>query len=275
MKKILVPTDFSPIALNALHLAVELAIQNDGEIILLHAIQLPVMYDSMLMPALNFEEEYFQELRKSVDSSMKKLKTEIDQEVKVTSHIAYGLPQLAILECAANTKADLIIMGTTGASGIKEFFVGSNTEKIVRTAQIPVIAVKNKVTMKEVHHILFPNILTLNQDALVNQVKNIQACFKAKLHILFVNTPALFQPDEITRKQMIAFVKHFLITNYSLNIFNDVDQESGVIHFSNTTKIDMIAMGTHGRTGLNHLMSGSITEDVVNHVGLPIWTCQQ
>jgi nucleotide-binding universal stress UspA family protein len=63
-----------------------------------------------------------------------------------------------------------------------------------------------------------------------------------------------------------------MFTNYTTNVFNDSYEESGVINFTHTIGADMIAMGTHGRKGLTHILSGSVTEDVVNHVDCPIWT---
>ena len=62
------------------------------------------------------------------------------------------------------------------------------------------------------------------------------------------------------------------MNNYTLNIFNDTYEESGVISFAQMIKADMIAMGTHGRKGINHIISGSLAEDVVNHIDCPIWT---
>ena len=63
-----------------------------------------------------------------------------------------------------------------------------------------------------------------------------------------------------------------MLKDYTLSVFNDTFEESGVISFAHLIKADMIAMGTHGRRGLNHVMSGSVAEDVVNHIDCPIWT---
>jgi hypothetical protein len=107
------------------------------------------------------------------------------------------------------------------------------------------------------------------------KVKSLQEFFNAKLHILYVNTPAAFRRDTITKKDLSDFAKRFMIKNFTLNVFNDLDQESGVINFAYEIGADMIAMATHGRKGLNHLMNGSIAEDIVNHLGCPIWTCTE
>jgi hypothetical protein len=71
---------------------------------------------------------------------------------------------------------------------------------------------------------------------------------------------------------MKAFAKRFMLKDYTLTIFNDYSEEEGLRNFIAETKSDMVAMATHGRRGINHLMSGSIAEDVVNHLTCPIWT---
>ncbi len=71
---------------------------------------------------------------------------------------------------------------------------------------------------------------------------------------------------------MKDFAKRFMLKDCTLNVWNDLNEETGVANFINEVKGDLVAMSTHGRKGLNHLMSGSIAEDVVNHFNCPIWT---
>ncbi len=107
------------------------------------------------------------------------------------------------------------------------------------------------------------------------KVKQLQALFKAHLHIVYINTPAIFRRDSETRKDLNAFTKRFMLSNFTLNVYNDLDQEMGIINFANEIGADMVAMSTHGRKGLNHLVTSSIAEDVVNHINYPIWTYVQ
>jgi len=90
--------------------------------------------------------------------------------------------------------------------------------------------------------------------------------------VLYVNTPALFTRDTITHRQMKEFAHRYLLKDYTLNVYNDLSEEEGVRNFTTEIKGDLIAMTTHGRKGLAHVLSGSIAEDVVNHVECPIWT---
>jgi hypothetical protein len=63
-----------------------------------------------------------------------------------------------------------------------------------------------------------------------------------------------------------------MLKDYTINVFNYTDEESGIIEFTRQINGDLIAMGTHGLTGLAHLITGSVAEDVVNHVPFPVWT---
>jgi nucleotide-binding universal stress UspA family protein len=137
---------------------------------------------------------------------------------------------------------------------------------------VPVIAIKKHTKVSTVKNIIFPTSLDLNQEDLVMRVKELQAFFKATLHVLFVNTPSSFRRDLEVRPEMKSFAKRFLLKNYTLNVWNDYSEEEGLKNFVMETKADMVAMATHGRRGLNHLMSGSIAEDAVNHINCAIWT---
>jgi nucleotide-binding universal stress UspA family protein len=164
-------------------------------------------------------------------------------------------------------------MGTKGASGLREWMIGSNTEKMVRTSPVPVIAIKHFRPGQHIRHIVFPNSLdTENQEDLIMKVKALQDFFQAKLHIIWINTPAVFRPDDDARRKLKAFAERFMLTNYTINVFNYSDEESGIVEFANQVKGDLIAMGTHGLTGIAHYISGSLAEDVVNHVQYPVWT---
>jgi len=272
MKKILVPCDFSEQAINAFRLALDIA-HTKSEVHLLSVVELPVMHDTVLMPVLSFEETLLQELREKAEKQFDAIRKKHEKEGhKIVTKVEFGVTSRMILDYINQHEIDLVVMGTKGASGVRELLIGSNAEKIVRGASCPVIAVKKYVDADSIKNIVFPNTLDQNQEDLVMKVKALQHFFKATLHIVWINTPGHFSRDTDTFKRLEDFVKRFMIKDYTLNVFNDPYEESGVINFTHHIKADMIAMGTHGRKGLAHILSGSLAEDVVNHVDCPIWT---
>jgi nucleotide-binding universal stress UspA family protein len=273
MKKILVPCDFSDPAVQAFKMAVDIANQSNGEVLLLNVIELPVMHESVLMPTLSFEEAFIKDMKAHAEKNFTKMKDKWAKEgPKVSAFIEFGGTVPTIRDFVKDKKVDLIVMGTHGASGIKEFFIGSNTEKIVRTAGVPVMAIKKQIKLSSVKNIVYPTSGNTDHEELQLQIKSLQNFFKATLHVLYVNTPSSFKRDLEIKPQLKAFAKRSMLKNYTLNVWNDFNEEEGLKNFVLETKADMIVMATHGRRGLNHLMSGSIAEDAVNHINCPIWT---
>lgn len=274
MKKILVPCDFSAEAIAAFRMALSMAQNAKGEVHLVHVIEMPVLHDTVLMPVLSFEEALFKELEeKSTNEFEKLVKKYKTEHVPVEAKVLFGAPTNMLLDYAREVNADLILMGTKGASGLKETFVGSNTEKIVRHARVPVMAIRKYESLDKIRNIVFPNTLeTEHQDDLIKRVKELQHFFGATLHIVYINTPTNFTGDKVTRARLQAFAKRFMFKDYTINIYNDPYEESGIINFATTFEADLIVMGTHGRKGLAHVINGSLAEDVVNHVACPIWT---
>lgn len=270
MKKILVPCDYSQPSIEAFKFAVSLAKAIKGEITVLKVLDLPNIYDTNFGgPSYAFDPAMLQAI---IDDSQKQFDRLVRRHAKDFTNVTFATEQgpvtAMIRQYTDIKKPDVVVMGTHGATGAKEFFVGSNTEKIVRFSKVPVFAIRKAVAISSVKNILFPTSLQLNQGDFVKKLKELQDLFSAKLHILYVNTPAHFVSEE----ELVEYVKHYTLTNYTLNLRSNRHEQDGIMAFAKGKKVDMIAMSTHARKGLAHLVSGSIAEDVVNHIDCPIWT---
>ncbi len=273
MKKILVPCDFSKPAINAFRFALDLASQSGGTVHLVNIIELPVLHDTVIMPVLNFEQELLDDLRENAEKSFSKITDKYKtNEVPVKTVVEFGSVHAKIQNYSVEHGIDLVVMGSHGASGAREFFIGSNAERIVRNSTAPVLVLKDYYK-GPVKNIIFPNTLdTENQEDLTMKVKALQNFFGAHLHIVWINTPVNFTSDDITLKRLEAFAKRFMLKNYTLNIVNDTNTEQGILQFANRIDGDLIAMATHARKGVSHLIYGSLAEDVVNHTKGLVWT---
>lgn len=273
MKKILVPCDFSKPAVNAFRFAMDMALKSKGVVNLINVIELPAIHDPIIMPVITFEKEFFKELKAKATAEFDKLISRYKpQGVTVKTDVLFGHPGRMIIDFAKKKGMDIIVMGSHGATGMREYFIGSNAEKVVRNASVPVLVTKNYYK-GAIKNIIFPNTLeTEKQGELIRRVKDLQAFFRATVHILYVNTPTNFTADSITFERLKQFAKQFMFKNYTLNVYNYPFEEPGIVHFTNSMRGDLIAMGTHGRKGLAHFLNGSLAEDVVNHANCPIWT---
>ena len=273
MKKILVPCDFSTPSVHAFRFALDLVSQSKGVVHVLHVIELPVLHDTLLMPVLNFEVEFFKEMKKQAEIHFGKVNKKYNtSEQNVVFEIQFGGVHRMVQDYIGDRSIDLVAIGSHGATGLHELFLGSNAQKVVRHSPVPVIVVKDYLK-KRIRNIVFPNTLeTVNQEELIRKVKALQDFFGAHLDIVWINTPSNFVSDTISRQRLELFVKRFMFKNYSINLFSHTDEEKGILAFAESVGADLIAMGTRGRTGILHVLNGSLAEDVVNHTPVPVWT---
>ncbi len=277
MKTILVPTDFSQQAQYALDFAYGIAKKNGATVRLLNVVEAPhgTSFNAMgeMTAPDGMDSMFFAQLLKRM---REQLTTQVEnpkyKDILVEGDVQIGNPYESISRTIADQNVDLVVMGSQGSSGLEEVLVGSNTEKVVRRSHCPVITVKAAVNPDSIKNIVFATNMKDADDKMVQELVKLQQLFGAKLHIVNVNTPSSFESDRYYKKEMKAFVEKHKLENYTLNIYNDDVEEDGIIFFAEDVDADMIALATHGRSGISHLLSGSIAEDVVNHAKRPVWT---
>ncbi|MDQ3394892.1 MAG: universal stress protein [Bacteroidota bacterium] len=276
MKKILVPTDFSDLANHALDLAVAIASKEASEILLINVIEYPASptFNVMGINAVNnVDNIYIVEIIERVKDQLEKTKKNVKfQNVHITTEVKVGNTFRSITEDVKKHGVELVVMGTKGTSGIEGSLIGSNTEKVVRTAKCPVLTIKNPVNLNTIKDIVFATNLSEEQEDLVVELKKLQALFGATIHVVKINTPNHFEHDREIKAQLQQFVNRYAFKDFTLNIYSHTHEEDGIIYFAADINADLIALGTHGRSGIMHLLSGSIAEDVVNHAKRPVWT---
>lgn len=278
MNKILVPTDFSKQAGYALDAAADLALKTNAEVVLLHVVEgfASGSFSTMGGMPENFTEELF--ITKLLEKSQKDLQKIIGQTkyqgVNISPTVQVGNAFTHISKDILENETDLVMMGSEGASGYEEAFIGSNTEKVVRYADCPVITVKNPVDFDQVNDIAFAADFRDSESNVIKALKRLQSILGAKLHLVKVDTPGTFESSRAIKKRIHEFVKQHGLENYTIEIYNEYSEEDGIIYFAEDIDADLIALATHGRTGLMHLLSGSIAEDVVNHAQRAVWTCK-
>lgn len=274
MKNILVPTDFSECAKFAVNTAVDIAKKNDATIHLLHVVDIPLTsYDVGMNTYENIPETMFM-LNLAKENMTKLTKESVFEGVNITITVEFDLTYARISNEAKNKNADLIVMGSHGASGFQEFVIGSNAERVVRFSKCPVLTVKNDHSTFNPQNIVLPSDFTEDSAPFFKQFLNFTQLFDAHLHLLKVNTALNFESTKVSRKLMEDFIMDHGLEhkNFSVHIYNDESEQDGIINFCDEVDADLIVMGTHGRTGLAHLVNGSLAEAVINHVSRPILT---
>lgn len=201
------------------------------------------------------------------------LNSSVVEGVKVKSALRMGTPFHGMRTIITESKVDLVVMGTAGHTKVEEMIIGTNTEKVVRHAKCPVLTVHKKPAKTEFKNIVYATALSKDEEPFANVVKQFQGLYDdSTVHLVRINTPGNFQRDVVVRKYMQDFAKKQMLKKYTINIFNDLSEEEGIIYFADSINADMVAMATHGRTGFAHVLAGSIAEDVVSHSKRPVLT---
>ncbi|WP_395065202.1 universal stress protein [Flavobacterium sp.] len=271
MKKILIPTDFSDHAEYALKVAAQIAKKNNGEIILLHMLELPHQGSDALGSGSDIPEIMFFK-----NAAIKKLEDLMDEDylegIKVSEVVQFELAFDGILKISSLNNVDLIVMGSHGASGYKEMFIGSNAEKVVRNSDVPVLIIKKEEGEFKVNDFVFASDFNDEVKKPFEKVVEFANKFDSTLHLVTVNTPNNFKSTSVAQETMNNFIKGFNVQKVVTHIYNETNVEKGILNFANSVDADLIGMSTHGRKGLSHFFNGSISEDLVNHSTRPVVT---
>ena len=274
MKKIIVPIDFSEHSEYALRAAAKLAKKYNAEILALHMLE---MSDIMLTASGGFQDEktvfFFKLAEQRFEDFLKK---DFLKDMKVTPIVKHFKVFSEVNDVALKHDADLIVMGSHGVTGVQEFFVGSNTERVVRNSDIPVLVVK-----KELKDINFETVVfacDFSED-IIKPYLNASKMFGnmgSNLYLVYVNTPNNNFKSTTEMEQHVA--NFFIKVNGNADMAKEVHHvadytvEDGILNFANKVGANLIAVPTHGRKGLAHFFEGSVGEDIANHAKLPVMT---
>lgn len=277
MRKILVPIDFSEESRNAFEVALAIARKTGAAIKLLHVLEMPHTANFSATGDVqvgdNMDQLYTMLLLSITKMQMGQLLEAIDHKgVEVVQEVEVGMIISNIKRMVLDEQIDLVVMGSKGSSGLEEFLIGSNTEKVVRAADCPVLTVKHRQLAFDVREVVLASDFKREIGAAMEKFKYFQEMFGARLHLVYVNTPGAFESSSNLRRRLLEIADKYGLQNYTTNTYNDVNEEDGILHFAQDVRADLIMMATHGRTGLAHLLSGSIAEDLVNHTSIPVLT---
>lgn len=274
MKTILVPTDFSDYAKNALNVAKQIAKATNSEIILLHIIPAPnpLLISGSKQEIKDLQHQFLQEAKDSSQEALKKQVSETDA-VKTRLLTRVGSIFANINEIVKEEEIDLVVMGTHGVTGMKEIFVGSNTEKVVRTAVCPVLTVHEDKSEFNPQKIIFATDFHQKHAISYDKLRKFANIFDAHIYVLYLNTPSTFINTREMNKRYQKFMTYVEeVGKHSLEVCAGFSVEMGILDFGEDVEADLIALPTSQRKGLAHFFAGSTAEDVVNHSKVPVLT---
>lgn len=293
IKKILFPTDFSRGANLALLEALFLAEQHQAE---LHFVHIVDPYDDPNNPTHRFPTvQELTALTKDLLSSERlpafapeklasvKLVTTFERHLSVAP---------AILSYVERNDIDLIVMGTHGRRGLRHLLLGSVTEEVVRFAPCPVFTVRDQkgpVTVRPIRRILVPVDFSEHARLALAHAKELASLYGAELQILHVFEEVIhpafyvsgktsifeFMPQVQTEatKQIQQLLDEVVGNKYPAEIYlKEGHPAQEIVNFVGDHGTDLIVIATHGLTGIEHFLLGSVTEKVVRMAACPVFT---
>jgi nucleotide-binding universal stress UspA family protein len=274
MKNILVPTDFSDNCEKAAKLAIEMAILFNSEIHFLHQLNTPVNWVKLDKT----QEHNYPDTLEEIGIAKSKLRA-LDKEAEHK-----GLTSRMFLEFVSNDKAilshsdnfhhDFIITGSKGLQkGFLEQLLGSSAQKIIRSARVPILVVKEDTVTFPFKNIVFVSDFKEDISSVFEEVKKMAEKCHAKIHLLNINTTSDVNSVENGLQPIRDFLKGFSKPeDYAMHVYNESSVLSGIEKFEESNEVDLIVMYTHSRKGLSSIFSNSIAESITNHSKKPVMT---
>lgn len=268
INKILLPTDFSPVAENALNYAVKVAEKSGASLHILHVRQMPMI--DATYPADTYQifaaevEEFEQENLKKMEQSLSGKTT-----VKYEFFSVMGFVSDEVVSHAEEHAIDLIIMGTTGASGIAEILVGSNAASVIGKAVVPVLVIPPGHSYKNINHILYSTDFNEPEFPAVSRMMFFAELYDAKVSVLHVKT----EYDKYFNSENNFFVRNREQFNKNeINIINvkEGDVSETIDKYVDELNIDLLVMAKHNRSFFDRLFHRSLSKKMAYHSKVPL-----
>ena len=270
MKTIIVPTDFSPIAKNAMNFAADMATNINASLLLLHVYQVPVSMTDVPVVMISTEE-----LKKSSESKLQELKDALTHitsgKIKIYSEARLGDVSDELEDVCKRIQPFAVIMGTHGASGMERILFGSTTLTAIRHLKWPVIVVPpGKEYGTGIKKIGFAcDFDKVVETTPIDFIKNMVKEFGAELHVLNVDHDGKhFKPGTPEESLMLHTLLQDLNPNY--HFIDHVDIEDGINEFVEKNNIDLLITIPKKHKLLDSLFKQSSTKQLVTQSHVPV-----
>jgi nucleotide-binding universal stress UspA family protein len=275
MKKILVPTDLSPIAERGLSLAAEIAERSEAGISLVNFTRHPFGKTFTAMGELksktDAEGELFNlQLLQTYKQKMEALAQKYTQLGVVDEEFKEGIDEYLHRE-----NIDLVVMGTSGEENAKEVFTGNHTEQVIKISKCPVLSVRDGFQIKDFDKIVLAvNVIKGNShvNEALNTLADLAACFDAHIYLVHVRDRATDYSGIVLEDFFRVMAENAGLRNYTVTIYEADDQAEGVIRFAREVKAGLIAVIKNSSDGIFRIFSNHFSDRLVKEVGRPVFT---
>ncbi len=277
--KILCPIDFSPGSQQALRAAVQIANETDADLVIAHVWYVPVTaFGSELTVSPMLIQPMMDDAQRELDAAVREASARSTKRVVGTMPV--GVPWAEIASLLEREAFDLCVIGTHGRTGMARVVLGSVAEKVVRHAPCPVLAVRPDGVVKPFEHVLVPtDFSTSAAHALDLAARVVRRGGRATLlHVVELPAGYAVKAPELARdlERRVADALDRVAAPIKEKARVDVVSRLGapgvqiLAALDEDPSIDLVVMGSHGRTGIKRALIGSVAEKVVRHARCPV-----
>ena len=271
MKKILFPTDFSKTANNAFVYALEMAKFLNAELIVLHVYNLPPVtyegYPSYVSDVYeSIELSNFENFKDEVPLLRKIAEEQQLEHIKMSHVLEQGDLVSIIKRLVEDEKINLIVMGTNGASGLKEAFLGSNAGDVIQKVPILSLTVPTSAKFDKIKKIGFTTRFTSKEKRALLQVVAFAKTIKAKVKCVFVKT----LDSDIRESKIEKWRMDFKKEPVEFFVIQNEDVKGTIFDFLKKQDIDILAMLSYKHTFLESIFKKNIVKKIVYDTDVPI-----
>ena len=270
IRKILLLTDFSDVAHNASLYALNISIKVKSEIEILHIINTPVDWVKHPLDKEKLYPETKAEIARAkanLSSIGRGFKAE---GIEASENLIYNVGVEDLPYYINKDKYDLIIMGSHGSKGIKEYVIGSNAQKVIRASQVPVLVVKTPPNNDSINKIVMASTFEENQKQTYERLFDYAADLGTEVDLLYINTPYHFKETEEIEKMLTTFCQDRPHQNCGKHHVDALNEERGIQYYMDQSNADIFAIATSGKSRWSRMISPSLSEAVVNHLDIPV-----
>jgi nucleotide-binding universal stress UspA family protein len=278
MKKILVPTDLSPIAELGLKLAVEIAKRSDAVISLVNFTRHPLGESFSATGDINMKVDdeanlYTVQLLHATKQKMEELAARYSiGNVMIASSIVDDDFKSGIDEYLKTEEIDLIVMGTSGEENVTEVFTGNHTEQAIMVSSCPVISVRDGFRIEQFSNIVAAvDIIPGNESARgLETLRLLAKYFDSHIHLVHVHDTS--SDNEVMQTEYFnQMAKIANLENYSVTILEGNDPAERIIDFARQVSAGLVTVLKNSGSGFR-LFSNHFSDRVVKEVGRPVFT---
>ena len=279
MRKILVPTDLTPIAELGLKLAVEIAKRSNATISLVNFTRHPFgkTFSAMGDVSTKIDQEselYTLELLHSNEAKLEALVSAYGASGVVIEHAIIDDDLKEGVDAYLHAELiDLVVMGTSGEENAQEVFTGNHTEQVIKISKCPVLSVRDGFNINDFKNIVLAiNVIKDGHITFaLNALRDLAACFNAHIHLVHVRDHA--SDLSLDRKLFFTDMAESAgLKDYSVTILDASDEAEGVIEFAKTVRAGLIAVIKNSKDGIFRIFSNHFSDRLVKEVGSPVFT---